>query len=463
MRSVHVSRASLRRLGMIFAAAITAAVTALASTGCVPGPGKPPPPGSPTSGNITWWGWTPTDAAVAKQYIAAFNKEYPNIHVTFRLVSIDSWDAALRPALASSSGPDVFDMEPGQRVERFKGFTEDLTPLAEDALGPAWKDKLAEIGVKGLTYDGKLTALSVGQTYAGSVWINPDLFAKYHLQPPRTMAEWKKVCKVFRSHDQGCFVQGAAGAGFNQDTLQAIADSIQPGIWTKASKGEVKWTHPVIIRTLQTWKDLFDSGIMQPGAIGYQQYPDANNDFLSGKYAMVMMGTWYMINSTRTGMQSSLSAAGVADPQPFAMQPIPFPRVDGSHHPSALFGDADYGLSVNIRSEHRAAAKTFVRWMTTSEQGQHAVADSLLDLPSLRSIQPDFDKITMVDDRQVPWIKSLVKQTSTVTEPRMSLVNQDVSTAMQASASAVATGQSTPQEAAQTLQQAAEAAAAVQR
>ena len=34
-----------------------------------------------TKGTINWWGWTPTDDAIADTYIKAFNKVYPNIKV----------------------------------------------------------------------------------------------------------------------------------------------------------------------------------------------------------------------------------------------------------------------------------------------------------------------------------------------------------------------------------------------
>ena len=69
--------------------------------------------GPATSGTVNWWGWTPTDTATANGYIAAFNKEYPDIKVKFKPVSIPDWQAALTPALRSESGPDVFDMQPG--------------------------------------------------------------------------------------------------------------------------------------------------------------------------------------------------------------------------------------------------------------------------------------------------------------------------------------------------------------
>ena len=68
--------------------------------------------GSATSADITWWGWTPT-SQVAEQYIKAFNEQYPNIHVTYKMLTIAGYNAALRPALASTVGPDVFDVAPG--------------------------------------------------------------------------------------------------------------------------------------------------------------------------------------------------------------------------------------------------------------------------------------------------------------------------------------------------------------
>ena len=66
---------------------------------------------------------------------------------------------------------------------------------------------------------------------------------------------------------------------------------------------------------------------MQEGAVGYQQYPDANNDFLTGKYAMVMMGTWYTQYSTEKAMTAALKAAGVSGAKPFPILPIQFPDV----------------------------------------------------------------------------------------------------------------------------------------
>ncbi|GIM90569.1 ABC transporter substrate-binding protein [Paractinoplanes toevensis] len=412
-----------------------------------------------TSGTVNWWGWTPTDTATANAYIAAFNQKFPDIKVNYKLVNISDWVAALRPALASGNGPDVFDMQPGAYVAQFKSFAEDQTKLAEDALGAGWKDKVAPIGISGLSADGKLTAMSVGSVYAGMLWLNGDIFKKYNLTAPTTLAEWKHVCSVLKQNKVGCFVQGAAQEGFDQDTLQSIANSVQPGLWSKASTGDAKWTDPGIVKTLAIWKDLFDSGIMQEGAVGYQQYPDANNDFLTGKYGMIMMGTWYTQYATTKAMTAALSAAGVSGAKPFPILPAAFPDVAGAGNTSEMYGDADFGLAISTKSKNKAAAETFVKWMATSSEGQQAIADQLNDIPSLKGVEPDFNKIELVDPAtQKGPVEDLITKSGAITEPRESLLSADVQTGILAAATSVATGKSSPEDAAKALQQAAEAA-----
>jgi raffinose/stachyose/melibiose transport system substrate-binding protein len=234
---------------------------------------------------------------------------------------------------------------------------------------------------------------------------------------------------------------------------------VEPGLWTKASKGEARWNDPGIVKTLSIWKELFTSGIMQEGAIGYQQYPDANNDFLTGKYGMVMMGTWYTQYTTTKAMTAALAAAGVSNAKPFPILPVTFPDVAGAGNTSEMYGDADFGLAIAAKSKNRAAAETFVKWMATTKQGQQTIADQLNDTPSLKSAQPNYDNIEFVDPAiQREPVEELVLKAGDVTEPRMSLLNTDVQAAMLAAATSVATGEATPQEAADTLQKAAEAA-----
>jgi raffinose/stachyose/melibiose transport system substrate-binding protein len=412
--------------------------------------------GSATSGNITWWGWTPTVQG-AQQYISAFNKVYPHIHVSFKEITIAGYDAAMRPALASGVGPDVFDIAPGGGIGSIAELAPDTTnlePAIAKALGPDWKSKIAPIGPAGLTTSGgKLAALPIGSTFAGNLWINQNLFDKYGLKPPTTLASWVHVCSVFKQHGVGCFVQGAGQVAFNQDTLQEISDSIQPGVWTAASRGQTSWNSPTMVKALTIWKQMFTDGIMEPGALGLQQYPDANNDFLSGKFAMVMMGTWYMQYTTQVGMPPAILAAGVGNPKPFTMVAIPFPDVAGLGHPATMFGDADYGIAVNNKSPRQAAATTFATWLTTSTAAQQVVANLLNDIPSLKGVQPDWSTVKLVSGSvQQANLQHLIASAVASTEPRLSTVSANLQQAIGVASTTVAAGSATPAQAAATLE-----------
>jgi raffinose/stachyose/melibiose transport system substrate-binding protein len=438
-------------MALVVAGITTATVVAACSRGGAPAGNG----GSATSGTVNWWGWSPSAQAAAAD-IAAFNKVYPHIKVNYKLLPVTGVAEAMRPGLAAGAlGPDVFDVTPGPELTSWGVFALDLTSTVEKALGPDWKSKLAAGGINTLTTStGKFAALSIGSIFAGTMWINEDLFQKYGLTPPTTLSQWVSDCAVFKAHEVGCFVQGVASLGFSQDTLQEIADSVSPGTWTQATEGKTEWTNPVFVKTFTIWKSLFTDGIMEPGALAVQQYPDASNDFLTGKYAMIEMGTWYTPNATRSGLLDALSAAGVSNPKPFTAIPIPFPDMAGPGHQGGYyFGESDYGLAVNVKSRVRNAALTFVTWMTTSKEGQQLVADGLNDFPSLRGINPDWNSIQLVDPSvQLPIISALIDQTSHVTEPREAPLNAEMQQAIQVAATTVAAGQATPAQAAATLQ-----------
>lgn len=446
------------RSGRRGAAAVVASAALLALTGCGAGSGTPEPQaagGSATEGDITWWGWTP-DATNAEKLIAAFNEEYPDITVTFVSKPIDSYDSVLGPAITSSEGPDVFNVAPGSAnggVETFEAGAIDLTAAAEEALGADWADKLAPAGVEGLSVGDKLVGLSAGAVYSGNLWINQQVFDEYGLEPPTDLDSWKDVCATLEAGGVGCFVQGAGQWAFDMDTFEAIMENVEPGAYVAASKGELPYSDDAFVQGMEIWKSLFDEGIMQDGAIGLQQYPDANNAFMSGQYAMVMMGTWYTQYAVRDSMVAAMEAAGVGDPTPIVITPIEFPDLAGTGETGSMFGDADYGLAVSAMSDQQAAATTFATWLTTSQAGQQAVANTLNDIPALKGVTPDWDQIDLVDpDAQKAALQEYTERAGAATQPRFASVSADLNSAFRDALIGVASGDVTIDDALANLQ-----------
>ncbi|GAB2023167.1 extracellular solute-binding protein [Pseudolactococcus yaeyamensis] len=410
---------------------------------------------SETKGEVVWWGWTP-GSPTNEEYIAEFNKEYPDIKVTWKQTTIDDYDAAVRPALGNGTGVDAFQVSAGSGnggVQVFGGQAIDLTDSVKKALGEDYKEKLTEASISTMMVKGKLKALGVGIVYSGNIWVNQDLFDKYNLKVPTTYEEWQNVCQVFEKNGINGFVQGAGQGAFNIDTFHAISDNVKPGTFTKAARGEVKWIDASIVKALELWKGLFDDGIMQKGALGLQQYPDANNLFMSQKAAMIMMGSWYTSNTLPDTMKAAMTSAS-STAEPFTMIPIDFPDIAGTGHTGSMFGDLDYATAVSANSKNIKAATTFATWLGTSDNGQQMIADSLNVVPSLKSAKPDWDKVTLVNpDRQNSAIKTYVEKAMNSDEnPRFAGINADMNQALMDVLSGVAGGTLSPKDGAAQLE-----------
>jgi raffinose/stachyose/melibiose transport system substrate-binding protein len=102
------------------------------------GEGESNEPSGGGGNSITWWGWTP-DKPVGDAYIAAFNKEHPDIKVEFVNYENQDYTPAVQTAMQTGRGPDVFEIAPGGVMGRaaLGSFATDLAPVAEEALGLA--------------------------------------------------------------------------------------------------------------------------------------------------------------------------------------------------------------------------------------------------------------------------------------------------------------------------------------
>lgn len=435
-------------------ALVAAALTGCSAQGSAAGGGG----GSATKGNINWWSWTPDNDLAARE-IAAFNKQYPNIHVTYKKVPIDNYAALLRPALASSDGPDVFTVNASGAFsgQTFAPYAEDLTAPIKKLLGADWKSKIAPSGVHDFTINGRLVAAEWAKVGAGNMWINQALFQKYNLKVPTNYAQWKQVCATFRSHGLGCFAEGLSGtSGFIIDTLHSIIDSVQPGLWTQVLAGKAKWTDPAIVQSLQILQNLTKDKILDPGANGIMQYPDVNNQFLTGKVPMVQMGTWYQQYASTDSLAAAVQGAGASANTPkVTILPISFPDVAGKGNPPTLFTDPDAGQAVNAKSKSLNAATTFALWLGNTPAGQHVVANNLDEFPTLNGIGVQFNKVTLVNPAaQSAPLQALTAQLKSATEVRSYGINASLSQAIITACQSVTNGNS-PSTAASTIQTAA--------
>lgn len=395
---------------------------------------------------------------MAESLIAEFNKEHPEITVNYKFYpSAGDYPAALRAGLASNSGPDLFNLSTNTaaHVDQFGSFAVDLT----DALGDDGLDGISDLAQETFILDdGSFVATSLGYVTAGLLYVNKDLLDEHGVAIPTTLDEWIAACEVLEANGIQCFAIGAGtNTGFNLDTLHSIANSLHPGKWQQASVGEASWDEAWFVETLEAWKNLQTLGIIPEGAIGLQQYPDANNAFMQQKAAMVQMGTWYNGNLIPDNMARAIEGAGVADAEPFTMLPIMFPDMTNEGNPGAMFSDVDSAVAVNKKSDDIDAATTFALWLGTSEIGQQEIANRL-ELTADSGAQPDFSQIELVNaEVQQPVIETFAATAvENTAEGRYRLLSARLIEALKGLSASVLEGTVTPKEAAAEAQQVAE-------
>ncbi|MCC6612276.1 MAG: extracellular solute-binding protein [Anaerolineae bacterium] len=343
---------------------------------------------------VEWWGWNPSIER-AQAFIDAFNVTYPDIQVNYTFNQYNDYLNVLRLGVTSGSDPDVFGLQAGALVSEYQDFLLDLTPLLQETYGDSWRDRFYALGIDPLTSGDVTYALPWYLSAAGYLWYNQYLLDQYGLSAPTTWQEWIDVTKTFNDNGITGFVQGARDAWVNYDMYIALANEIAPGKIYQAEAGEVPWTDPDLVMAMDYWRQMFENGIMQEGALGVAQYPDARELWIQGKAAGILMGSWNtdsMEKNAYAVMQESLGFDEV-----YSFLPFLFPDINGDGEPGRLFGGPDVALAINTSTDVPEAAWTFLNWMT-SEEAQ-ALQGSFLNVPALVGIPLNEEAVNTDSER----------------------------------------------------------------
>ena len=425
-----LQRARLFSLCALVMMALTVLFTACGGSG-----------GPTTSSGVTtvnWWSWNPTPP-LSTQFVDAFNKSHPHIKLVFKNQQYDDYINTLKLAMASGTGPDIFGSQAGAMQREYAQFMEDLTPYSQKTWGSSWQDRFYSFGLSQLSTGSTTRSLPFYLSAAGLLWYNKSIFDKYGLQPPKTFDQWVSVSQTLQSKGVTPFVQGAKDAWVNYDMYIALSNAVAPGKIYNAIAGKTSWTDPDLVKAMSTWQQMFHNGIIQKGALGLTEYPDANTQFSQGKAAMILLGTWNDSAMTKAGQTSAQSTLGVKDN--FQFLPLAFPTMNGQS--TKLFGGPDVVLAMNKDSKVKDAAWQVLSWLTSQDaQNIHAKA---VEQPSIKGLSVDDSDI--ISDTQKSALKAQSQDLNTnVIGPR-EIPYPELKTALADALQNVASGTQSPQQA----------------
>jgi len=287
-----------RKSAGLLIAALVALAGSLAACGSSGGGG------SASSSNVlkVWWYEGPGSAyqIAWDQAIKDFKKQHPGVTVQFSLKSFNQMQQNASMILNSSDVPDVMEYNKGDATTGLLSKEGLLTDLTPEAVKYGWDKVLdpdlqvtAKYNAKGVMGSGDWYGVSDYAEYL-TVYYNKDMFAKYGLQVPTTMAQLTADMNTFVKHgitpfanagDDYMAMQYLYEMELSQSTPQQVQNYER---YTGAVNfHDAAWTNAV--NTFQQW---VNKGYIAKDSVGLTA-TQAGNDFETGKNPMLMSGDWW--------------------------------------------------------------------------------------------------------------------------------------------------------------------------
>jgi raffinose/stachyose/melibiose transport system substrate-binding protein len=391
-------------------------ISAIAACGSNETGGSPASGGSADAVTVSFVHWRGEDAQAFDSLIAKFEAENPGIKVEQQVFPSDQYQTTVQAKLLDGSVGDVFTSFPGAQFEAIAkaGLFTDLTG---EAFVSSYTPSLIEAGQK----EGKQYALPYQLVYNMPIY-NVKLFEKYGLEPP---ADWDGFLAMAEKLKQEGIVPIAfpgadIGPGQFMNTM-VMNNAPDPDIFKKLEAGETKLTDEWWVKTLSQIKELNDKGYFQKDALGTKDQ-GAGALFVQEKAAILATGSYQLAQNKKNNpnLEQKLLA------------PITVPAdqavYEGIHTTTFM-------LAVNGKSKHPEEAKKFIAFLSEAENaGEYANATG-------QNVTVQNVEYTSAE------LKAVAEWTTKKTrfQPRFTITNTEIQTAVTSSIQAVLGGTSAEQ------------------
>jgi raffinose/stachyose/melibiose transport system substrate-binding protein len=259
--------------------------------------------GGGDGGTLRLWHYEGPDSAMGVAWNAAieeFEKTHPGVEVEFEEKGFEQIRKTAPMVLNSSDAPDLMEYNKGNATAGLlskQGLLTDLTPQVS---ARGWDKKLSagvrttsQYDADGVMGSGKWYGVPNYAEYT-MVFYNKDLFEKYGITEPTTLAELTAVMDEFV--DAGITPLANAGAEYMaQQYLYQLALSKADRAWVdsyelykgKADFHDAAWTYGA-----QTFADWVEKGYISEKSTGTKS-EDAGVSFIRGKAPILFSGSWW--------------------------------------------------------------------------------------------------------------------------------------------------------------------------
>ena len=309
---------------------------------------------------VVWWAESDAaiDPVVQEMMCDAFNSEQDEIEL--ECVFKEDMNEAIRPALLSGSGPDMFDTPGASYIKVYQdaGLVKSMQEYADQY---GWQDKLLGWAYNSGVFSGEL--YSIPKNYETMIYFyNKTLFEENGWSTPNNLEEVEALAAKIKAKGMNPYAYGSTGWQPTHEHLVGNYFNTYAGPENvyKALIGEKKWTDPEFVEAIELLrKHMVDDGYWSGSLETYYSldWDNFNAEFASRGSAMLMIGTWgFDVTAT--------NFAEISDDWDWAPLPILHPQAGNQPNYQLATGGT---MSINAASKNADAAAKVIDWILSDK------------------------------------------------------------------------------------------------
>jgi raffinose/stachyose/melibiose transport system substrate-binding protein len=366
--------------------------------------------------------------------VKRFEAANPGTKINISIYENDPYKTKLK-TVSGEEFPDVFHSWGGGWLKSFAdaGLVLDITEAAK-----TWSASISPAALAMNTFNNKV----YGSPYVNSstiLYYNKALFAKYNLQPPKTMAELEKTAQVFIDNKIIPFACANRTKWPGAQYFVLLSMRLGgPDIFQQAIDKKIKFTDPVFIKAGQMLQDQIARGWFPAGANGINWDTGGSRMmFYTEQCAMIVQTSGFIATCKSENEDFYNNKLGIAL----------YPAIEGGKGKATDLLAGENALSVAATSKHKELATKLVGFLSTDPQFQKdfLAGGSLGSRNDLKSdnpvVQAALDQIA-----GATYLQNFIDQTLS---PELAEVHKDTTQALFGNTM-------TPQQAAEAMQKAFE-------
>lgn len=303
----------------------------------------------------------PAKVALREQAARNLEARHPGLKVKITWYEKDGLNSALRTALPSGQGPDLFYVEPDQVEYITNGLIAPLDDLVDWSNIHAWARQV-------WVHDGKTWALPE-EAYTNELYYNKDLLAQLGVSLPAssqlTQEQFLELVKKARAAGITPIAQGVGDRPYPGAYVlgEALLRKLGPEDYGKLLHGGLSFQDPRVVAVFQWVKQLVDAGAY-PKNFMTLKLGESHHYFYQKPGALTFpMGSFY---SGRAFVPVDQGGQAVD----FPLGLMQFPAMDAAACNECKTVAVGASFAINAASKHKDLAAGYLNELATPEMGK---------------------------------------------------------------------------------------------